>query len=233
MPRTLNLLCAGAAQGLVTALGPLLSERLDLRIEGRFGAVGAIKEAFEAGEACDVLISSEAMVRAMIGTQDLQIGSAAALGQVFTGVAVPKGREAPRVDTPEALAEALLAATSLWVPDMAKSTAGQHFKRMIADLGLSDPLAARIRMFPNGATAMREMGDSHEPGALGCTQVTEIVFTPRVTLVALLPSRFELATVYSAAVCARSSQPELSRALIELLVSAEQDPLARRCGFSR
>lgn len=233
MTQTLNLLCAGAAQGFVTALAPLLSERLSLRTAGRFGAVGAMKDAFEAGETCDVLISSDAMVRAMIGTRDLLSDCAEPLGRVFTGVAVPLGRSAPRVDTPEAFSAALLDATSLWVPDLEKSTAGQHFKRVIEGLGLAAQLATRIRMYPNGATAMREMGEADETRALGCTQVTEILFTPRVSLVGLLPPEFELATVYSAAISARSSQPELARAFIDCLISPEQDALARRCGFSR
>lgn len=233
MTTTLDLLCAGAAQGLVTALAPVLLERLRLCTAGRFGAVGAMKEAFDAGEPCDVLISSEAMIGAMVGEGRLVAGSAAPLGRVYTGIAVPEGRPAPGVDTPEALALALSSAASIWVPDMVKSTAGQHFARVIRDLGLGDQLAPRIRMYPNGATAMREMATSGDPDALGCTQVTEILFTQGVTLTALLPPRFELATIYSAALSARARQPVLARAFITMLVSPEQDALARRCGFSR
>lgn len=233
MTATLDLLCAGAAQGLVTALGPTLLERLHCRTAGRFGAVGAMQDAFEAGEPCDVLVSSESMISAMIGDGRLVAGSGAPLGRVYTGLAVPTGRPVPAVDTPEALAGALKAAASIWVPDMFKSTAGQHFARVIRELDLAEQLGPRIRMFPNGATAMREMAASGDPDALGCTQATEILFTPGVTLIALLPRRFELATVYSAALSARARQPELARSFIALLISPEQDERARRCGFSR
>lgn len=233
MARTLHLLCAGAAQGLVTALAESMLDDLDLVTTGRFGAVGAMKDAFDSGEACDVLVSTDSMLCSMIAAGALQGPAPVPLGRVRTGVAVPVGRPAPVVDTPEALGSALSGASSIWLPDMHRSTAGQHMARVLDALGLLQSLEPRIRMFPNGATAMREMAASGDPDAIGCTQVTEILFTAGVELIALLPSRFELSTVYSAAVSARSAQPDLARAFIDQLVSPENAGLAERCGFER
>ena len=47
--------------------------------------------------------------------------------------------------------------------------------------------ADRLRTFPNGITAMRAMASDAVPGAIGCTQVTEIAYVPGVALVGLLP----------------------------------------------
>lgn len=89
-----------------------------------------------------------------------------------------------------------------------KATAGIHFMNVMKQLGIDAELASRLRPFPNGASAMGEMARSGEPGVIGCTQVTEILQTPGVVLVAPFPPAFELATVYSAAVSASAGSPQ-------------------------
>jgi molybdate transport system substrate-binding protein len=88
-----------------------------------------------------------------------------------------------------------------------------------------------LRPFPNGATAMREMSQCPEAGLIGCTQVTEILYTPGIKLVAPLPKEFELATVYTAAVCTGARHPKLATALIELLTGAGAATVRRSAGF--
>jgi molybdate transport system substrate-binding protein len=74
-------------------------------------------------------------------------------------------------------------------------------------LGLHDRLAHRFATFPSGAVAMRELAASSDDVPIGCTQVTEILYTDGVRLAGVLPSEFELATGYTAAVAARSADP--------------------------
>ena len=59
---------------------------------------------------------------------------------------------------------------------------------------------------PGDATAMKELALHPGTGAMGCTQITEINYTPGVALVGPLPDAFELATVYTAAVSATVSR---------------------------
>ena len=231
MPTTLHLLCAGAAQGLVTALQLRLQAELGAQTGGRFGAVGAMKEAFLAGERCDLFVSSQAMVTALSAEGALRESGSAALGRVSTGVAVRSGTPHPVVDTPEALAAALRAADEIYFPDPQRATAGIHFAKVLRELGLESPLQPRLRTFPNGATAMRELGASSAANPIGCTQVTEILFTPGVNLVGLLPPQFELATVYTAAVPRRAAHPELALRFIEMMTGQDTAELRQRCGF--
>ena len=69
---TLHLLCAGAAQGLVKALQPQFEADTGATLQARFGAVGAMKEALLAGEPCDVMIVTEAMIDALCREGRLQ-----------------------------------------------------------------------------------------------------------------------------------------------------------------
>ena len=78
---------------------------------------------------------------------------------------------------------------------------------------------------------MREMSLSSEAGLIGCTQVTEILYTPNVRLVANLPQAFELATVYTAAVCAKSSNAKAALEFVELLSGAASALQRATAGF--
>jgi molybdate transport system substrate-binding protein len=66
---------------------------------------------------------------------------------------------------------------------------------------------------------------------IGCTQDTEILYIEGVDLIADLPKEFELATVYTAAVCTAAKAPEAAAALIGLLAGAEAAELRVECGF--
>jgi len=83
----MNILCAGAAQGLVKALQGVFLELTGAKVEGYFGAVGAMKEALLAGEPCDVMIVTDAMISSLQADGRLVAGSEAALGRVRTGIA--------------------------------------------------------------------------------------------------------------------------------------------------
>ena len=218
MSDTLNVLCAGAVQGIVKAL------------HARFGAVGAMQEALLAGEPCDVMIVTDAMVVALQSEGKLGIRPRAPLGRVRTGLAVRNGESIPGIATPDALKASLRAASAIYFPDSQRSTAGIHFASVLDRLGIAEELAPRLHTFPNGATAMRELAAS-APGAIGCTQITEIMYTPGITLVGPLPDEFELATVYTAAVAMRAAQPVLAQRFIDLLAGPATRAMRADGGF--
>jgi molybdate transport system substrate-binding protein len=227
----LKLLSGGAAQGLVARLQDRFAAETGLAIDGSYGAVGAMKDKLLAGEPCDLIILTQSLIEQLAREGHVAANSARALGAVKTGVAVKDGERAPEVATAAALKSALLAATAIYFPDPEKATAGIHFMKVLKSLGIDAELAPRLRSYPSGAVAMREMSRCTETGLLGCTQVTEILYAPGVELVGLLPVEFELATVYTAGVCSRARQPGAAAALIQLLASADAAGLRADCGF--
>jgi len=64
---------------------------------------------------------------------------------------------------------------------------------------------------------MAQMAKDQRKGALGCTQVTEINYTEGVEVISILPKRFELNTLYSAANSSRGHQPALALDFIRFL----------------
>lgn len=231
MAVTLHLLCAGAARGLVEALAERFTAETGATLAATFGAVGAMRDALLAGATCDVLVTTEAMAPALAAGGTLRDEPCAVLGRVATGMAVRAGQSAPDVSTPDALRTALLAADAVYHPDAVRSTAGIHFASVLRQLGITDALNARLQPFPNGATAMRELAQSTSPDAIGCTQVSEILYTPGVALVSVLPAPFELATAYAAAVATRAAEPGMAQRFIALLTGDATRPLRQRGGF--
>jgi len=68
-------------------------------------------------------------------------------------------------------------------------------------------------------------------GAIGCTQISEILYTPGVALVGTLPAPFELATIYAAAVSTSAAPIAAARAFVERLTGASSQVLRRDGGF--
>ena len=222
----LDVIGAGAAHSLVVAI----AKEDAIEVDGTFGAVGAMREKFLAGEACDLLILTKAQIAQLAAERRVDAASAADLGVVRTAIAMRAGEAVPDVSNAVKLREAILAADALYFPDPEKATAGIHFVKVLDALGIRAVVEPRFRNFPNGATSMRELARS-TGRALGCTQSTEIIATPGIALVAMLPRAFELATVYTAAVSATARDAGNARAFISRLAGAASLTARRRAGF--
>jgi molybdate transport system substrate-binding protein len=228
---SLHLLSGGAAQGLVRQLQASFEAKSSLQLDATFGAVGAMKQRLLEGAACDVLILTQALIDGLVQSGQVRAGSDRPLGIVKTGVAVKAGTPWPELASADSLRQALRNATGIYFPDPQLATAGIHFMKVLNELGIATEVAERLRPFPNGATAMKAMAECDDPHVIGCTQVTEISITPGIDLVADLPPVFELATVYTAAVCATSAHPQAAAQLIGLLTSPDHAGMRQQGGF--
>jgi molybdate transport system substrate-binding protein len=228
---SINILSGGAAQGLVASLLPAFRKRTGLDIVGHFGAVGAMADKLREGVPTDIVILTAAIVAKLAEEKLVFRSSVAAIGAVETAIAVRTGDPRVSVGDADALRAALLASDAIFVPDTKASTAGIHVAKMFDDLGIADDVTARLKIFPNGATAMRHLAASDASHPIGCTQATEIINTEGVELAGALPPGCELRTVYTAAIAARAAKAEGAQALINLLVAREQRELRARAGF--
>ncbi len=227
----LRILSGGAAQGIVTALAEKLKTETGYGIDGTFSAVGAMKEKFLGGAPCDLIILSAKLIGELAEGGRLAPGTVTDLGVVFTGVAVKIGDPLPAIDDAPAFKGSLLDARGIYFPDPERATAGIHFMKTLDRLGIRDIVASRLRPYPNGATAMREMAKVAEEKVVGVTQITEIINTPGLTLVGRLPREFELATTYTLAVSAKAEFPEVAHRFAEILTSEAASPLRKAAGF--
>ena len=229
--KSLKILSGGAAAAVVKGVKAEFEAATSCTIDGTFSAVGAMRDQLVGGTPCDLVILTRGLVEQLIASGHVVAGSARSLGLVKTGVAVRSGTTHPKVSTREELRAAFEQAKGIYFPDPKLATAGIHFMKVLTALGLHESKAAQFRVFPNGATAMGEMAKSQEPGLIGCTQVTEINYTPGVDLVANLPQEFELVTDYTLGVCTGATDKALAQQLAEMLSGAASANIRRQGGF--
>jgi len=227
----LKILSGGAAQGLVGSLAAKFKEQTGLDIVGEFGAVGAMASKLREGTSTDILVLTSALIATLASEKLVEGTSIKDVGRVETALAV---RDAdPLVSAPDAasLRTVFLAADAIFVPDTKASTAGIHVAKVLGQLGIADEVANRLKIYPNGATAMRHMAESNAKRPIGCTQATEIIATKGIKLSGALPKGCDLATVYTAAVTKKAAHAHEAQVLIDLLTAADHGSLRERAGF--
>jgi molybdate transport system substrate-binding protein len=228
---TLNILSGGAAQGLVGSVAPEFRKLTGFDLGGEFGAVGAMAEKLRKGGVTDIVILTAKIV-ADLATEGLVApASIADVGLVETAIAVRAADPSVTVNDAASLRAAFVAADAIFVPDMEVSTAGIHVGKILQQLGIRDAVTARLRIYPNGATAMGHLAASDAVRPIGCTQSTEIISTPGVRLSGSLPPGCELATMYTAAVTTRAAHAMQAQALIDLLTASDRREARERAGF--
>ena len=227
----LRLLSAGAAQAVATALVPGFRAATGADVRASFQPVGVLKEKLLAGEPFEVIVSTAAMLDEFSRDGRVVGATIAALGRVHTGIAVRSGERAPAIGDSDRLRATLAAAVRVYVPDPERATAGIHFVKVLRALGIYDALAPRLAAYPSGAAAMAALAASIGPELLGCTQVTEIKYTPGVALVGTLPAEFDLATPYAAAASASARDPDLARRFVRMLTGPDSRGLRSEAGF--
>ena len=228
---SLRILSGGAAQGLVASVAPKFKAMTGLGIEGEFGAVGAMADKLRAGTPADIVVLTAAMIADLARENLVAAGSVADIGLVETAIAIRASDPQVAARNTVELRKAFLAADAIFVPDIRASTAGIHVAKVLQQLGIADKVAARLNIFPNGATAMRNLAASTAARPIGCTQSTEIIATSGVMLSGSLPQGCELSTVYTAAVVSQATHPRGAQDLIHLLIGFEQRDLRERAGF--
>jgi molybdate transport system substrate-binding protein len=226
----LHLLSAGAAKGLVQGLQAEVERDAGVTLQCTFGAVGAMLERLNGGAPCDVIVLTRAMIDALARDQRVDAARIADLGWVHTGVAVPSAAAARTVSDVPSLLSVLRPAASIFVPDPERATAGIHALRVLKALQLPD-IEPRLRAFPNGAAAMAALAAQAEPHAVGITQVSEILYTPGVQLLGVLPAPHGLATLYSAAMVRGASNAEAAQHLLQRLTAPERARWRSEAGF--
>jgi molybdate transport system substrate-binding protein len=228
---SLNILSGGAAQGLVKSLAADFRGQTGFEIAGEFGAVGVMADKLRKGTPTDIVILTAGLLAKLAEEKLIVTATISDVGLVETALAVRSGDALAAVKDADDLRRTLLESDAIYVPDIKSSTAGIHVANVLQQLGIANEVADRLRIFPNGATAMREMAASDARRPIGCTQSTEIISTEGVTLSGSLPPGCDLATTYTAGITVAAAHPQQAQALIALLTGIAQQEQRKQAGF--
>ena len=192
-----------------------------------FGAVGALREKLDAGEPCDVVILTAAMIAELAAAGRLLGGTSAPLGRVRTGVAVRAGDALPSIAD-----RAQLAASAACRPRDLRSRHraldGRHPRRQGAPTprhlrrGRAAPVVASERRDGDARAGRGDGAGRHRLHA----DHRDHVHAGRRAGRARCPAEFELATVYTAAVVRADAR---TRARAAIASSSSPAPARGRC----
>jgi molybdate transport system substrate-binding protein len=144
----------------------------------------------------------------------------------YIGAVVKKGAKVPDISTVAALKATLLAAKSIAYSD---SASGVYIKgEMFKKLGIEDEVKDKARMIP--ATPVAEIVANGE-AELGFQALSELLPTPGVTLVGLLPEGAQHTTTFAAGVIKGAKSPDAAHQLIAFLASPAAAETIRGTGM--
>jgi molybdate transport system substrate-binding protein len=183
-----------------------------------YGTMGAITEWMRGGEEADLVISSLQSISTLVKDGKIEPSSQTTIAKVGVGLVVPSGTPAPTVASVEDFSRALLSARTIIYADPSRGgAAGIHIARVIQDLGIADQLKPKIKFGAGGD--ITEVTITQGEGALGMTQVSEIVGKPGAVFVGPLPEKIQNYTIFALGKPIGAKQPEAVMAFIDFLTS--------------
>jgi molybdate transport system substrate-binding protein len=215
------------------ATGPLLAELArsykDAQgVEVRFESVGGVDAAKRVadGEAFDVVVLDAAQIGKLAAAGRVVSGSEAPMVRSMVMVAVRSGAPRPAIGTLEAFKAALLGARAV---GYSTGPSGVALLKMVEAWGLKEKLEGRLIQAPPGKPvgSMIVAGDVE----IGIQQNSELLGVAGVEILGALPPGAEIVSVFTAAVCSASAQPEQARRYVEYLASAGVLEAKRGQGF--
>jgi molybdate transport system substrate-binding protein len=221
---TLIVFAAGAVKAAVGELIPVFEAAGGDKIQPQYDTVGALRDRALAGEAAHVVLLSAPAIAA-IGDRGLLVaGTRQPVGRTGIGLAGPLG-SATRIATPADFVAVLKNAKSIGYADPARgATAGTHFSKVLAELGLAEPLKDRLKLYPFGVETIAAVAKGELE--IGVSQATEIVAHPgEVAFLGLFPEPYNIWTPYEAA--ALRDTPAARRLLALLSSDCARNAFAR------
>src|SRR5262249_42511193 len=148
----------------------------------------------------------------------LRLESQFTICKVGVGLVVPSGTRKPMIASPTDLERALLGAKTVVYADPAGGgAAGIHVARVIEHLRIAEQLRPKTKFGAGGDVT--EVTLASGPGALGLTQISEIVNKAGAEFIGSLPEELQNYTIVAAGVPVSMTETEALAAFIAFLKS--------------
>lgn len=196
----------------------------------RYRTMGAITEQVLGGEeGIDLIISSPQSIARLSKEGRVDPASVSTLARTGVGIVVPAGDPMPRVASAEDFGRVLLAAkTIVYANPAGGGAAGIHIARLIEKLGLAEALKPKTKLAAGGDVT--EVALASGPGAVGLTQVSEIVGKPEAQYV-VMPEELQNYTGFTLATPAGGAPADATAALIAFVKGPAAAETMKRKGM--
>ena len=226
----ITVLCPRGVQAPLAAIAERFHADRGHRVRFAYGTAGAVARRAAEAEPADVVIAAARGLDDLLARGVAVGGTRVSVGAVGVGIAVRAGGPRPDVSTPEALKTALLAAPSIGYADPARGgQGGTHFAKVVAQLGLTETLKPKTRLFPEGLEGLERVAAGEL--TLGVGPISEILPLPGLSLAGPLPPSLQARLAYAAGLLAKAPSPEAARAFLAVLATPGAREILARGGL--
>jgi molybdate transport system substrate-binding protein len=214
----LRMLSAAAMQSVFKEIAGNFEQTSGHKLIIEYGTIGGITQRLENGDAPDFVIGSNLSIPALVKAGRIDAASQVAICKTGIGVVIPSTGVRPPLESVEDFKRALIAARNIVYADPARGgAAGIHVARVIERLGLAETLKPKTRLAAGGDVS--EVTLAQGAGALGITQISEIVEKNGADFVGPLPRELQNYTVFVGGVPRGAKPSGAAAAFVQFLNS--------------
>jgi molybdate transport system substrate-binding protein len=227
----LKVLSAIALKDVMENLGPKFERATGHKAAFQFPLGGVLKR-IESGEAGDVIVLPAQGIEGLVKEGKAAAADVRSIAKSNVGVAVRKGSPKPDISSPDAFRRAMLAATSIIMPDPARGgVATSHVLKVFERLGIAEEMKRKTIYTKVAGSAGFTQALSEGDANIGLTQLQEFASVSEMEIVGPLPGDLALTTLFSAVVMAGTKNVEAAKALVDFLRSPEAAVVIRAQGM--
>jgi molybdate transport system substrate-binding protein len=226
----IKILSGSAIETAMAVLIPQFEQSSGHKVTFDFnGAIGAMADRVQKGEAADVVIVSRLQIDAL-EKQGKVVAGSIDISKVGVGLFVRKGDPKPDVSSVDAFKRAMLAAKSIgWNDPAAGAPVSIYMLGVLERLGIADVMKPRTVAFKQRSERFEAVarGDVE----IGFNQISEIIAAPGIDLVGPLPAPIQNFTLFAGGIVATSKEQEVAKALIRFISSPSAQVIWKTKGF--
>jgi molybdate transport system substrate-binding protein len=215
----IKILAGSAIETAMAVLIPQFEKSSGHQVTFDFnGAIGAMTDRVQNGEAADAVIVSGLQIDALEKQGKVVAGSRTDIVKVGVGLFVRKGAPKPDISSVDAFKQAMLSARSIgWNDPAAGAPVSIYLMGVLERLNIADVMKPKTVAFKQrserfGAVARGDV-------EIGFNQISEIIAAPSVDLVGPLPAPIQNFTLFAGGIVATSKEQEAAEALMRFISS--------------
>jgi molybdate transport system substrate-binding protein len=231
----ITVLSAGAIRSVLEALVPRFQKETGHHVVVAYGTAGEVERRLKEQEAVDVAIATKPRIQTLEGAGTIVAGSVGMIGRSPIALAVRQGAAKPDIGSVDAFKRALLAAKSVAYTDPASGgTSGIHIASVLRRLGIAEQLQPRTKLVTGRPGAPPAVGEAvaHGEAELGMQPISELIGTPGIEIVGLIPAELQTPDLtYAAGLATAAKDREAGMALIGFLIGPASADIVKSKGL--
>lgn len=204
----IKVIAAAPMTAVVQEVGAQFERTSGHKVTAKFVSGPIVQERIVAGDPFDLALSITPVIDALVKDGRLVAATRVDIAYAPVAVGVKAGAPKPDISTVEAFKRALLGAKS--VAHSAVGASGDHFKSMLARLGIADEMKPKLRPMP--ADTIAQAVPSGQAEMIVVTM--SVIMVPGADLVGPVPAELQFYNSFAGAVGAKAQNAEAAAAFL-------------------